>query len=114
MVMTSYGKGTMSVGWSYLRFLGKARDLVHDMHSNRFKQTLCEVPSFMVPVVDACKLILPSKFASRVRVVGSIKDLEQYLVPVGGKAPTADEWMEEKYKKYQETVEKLTLQMEEM
>lgn len=111
MVKISHGKIGMKGGYRYLRFLGKAKDLLHDMHSNRITQILVEVPSYLAAIVNMGKVILPKKIASRVQCFENLDDLAVHLdrFDRGEQDMSHSEWIQKRREKYEETVEKLAL-----
>lgn len=110
LCLVQVGEANLKMGYRYLLFLRGVKDLIHDMHSNRFKQILVELPPFLAMILEAAKVMLPAKIASRVHCEGSVHEVEQHLIPFGGDPMSANEWMEKRYAKYQETIEKLTIE----
>jgi hypothetical protein len=83
--------------------------MVHDMHSNRLKQILFEVPPVVAKLVSVAKRLLPAKIAARANCVATVSEAESYLVASNARGQSASQWMQERYEIYQETLEKLTL-----
>lgn len=109
MVQICDGKMSVMSGYKYLRFLAKAKDLMYDMHSNRFKQIMFEVPPVVSKLVKMGKLLLPPKIASRVNCVSSVAEMEPHLVRFNDADMGQGEWFQKRNQKYQETLENLSL-----
>jgi len=108
LVTISQGQVTTKRAYKYIKLVAKTADNLKDMHSNRIKQIYSEVPPFLSHLIRPAKMLLPQKIASRINVVGSMKDLDGFL-EYGSKHKSAQEWALERLEKYQETVARLVI-----
>jgi len=102
-------KGSLRVAFRYLRFLLKSRENITDMHPHRIRKVHAQLPSFVAHLVGTAKGLLPAKIASRVKIVGSMKQLNSLLQEPTNTDTSTIEWLLEREAKYQDTIMNLDL-----
>ena len=105
----------MLVALRYLRLVALGQENLRDLHPNRIRNICSQVPAFLSPLVKPAKKLLPSKIASRIHVVGSMKQLHDDYLNICESNNTetstisAHEWAVNRRKIYNETLVKLSL-----
>jgi len=109
LVSISEGHVSMPRAMRYLRFVVKGQENLKDMHSYRIKKIYSQVPYLLTHLIGTAKKFLPTKIASRINVVGSMNELQQYLEPFQEQNMTAEKWACWRLAKYEETIANLKL-----
>lgn len=128
LVSITDGKLTLARAWTYLKLCAAiAKDNLSDMHQHRIKKVYSQVPSWLVHLVAPAKRLLPQKIAGRIHLCKSMQELHSHvptttsrneeeavdaangLSSSSSSKVTLTEWIDVRMKKYQETMENLSL-----
>eukprot|EP00523_Entomoneis_sp_CCMP467_P012699 CAMPEP_0168793230 /NCGR_PEP_ID=MMETSP0725-20121227/14975_1 /TAXON_ID=265536 /ORGANISM="Amphiprora sp., Strain CCMP467" /LENGTH=273 /DNA_ID=CAMNT_0008843993 /DNA_START=51 /DNA_END=872 /DNA_ORIENTATION=- len=107
LVTITERKMTVKRAMSYLSLcMSVAQDNLSDMHQHRVKAVYSQVPALVAHLVGPAKRLLPRKIAERIWICRSMKELHAQIgYDESYPRTTAEEWLNERWEKYQATLE---------
>eukprot|EP00977_Amphora_coffeiformis_P018448 scaffold6503_cov99-Amphora_coffeaeformis.AAC.2 len=100
---------TLGRAFKYVKFMKLTASDMKDMHPHTVKAVHAEVPSWVAHLLPVVKHVLPRKVAERVHAYSSLKKMDQTLQAFDDTSLSAEEWARRREARYQETVDKVSL-----
>lgn len=112
MVTITDGKLNLMRAWSYLGLCAAiAQNSNMHQQAHRIKQIYSQVPKALCHLVEPCKRVLPKQIASRVRLFKTMDDLHLEINDhqQHSSTSTLPQWLDERMRKYQDTLDNFHL-----